>query len=89
MMWSACAWVYSTASRRSIPARRAWVRKSGVVSIRILWPSYATSTEGRKRLSRGSLEVQTSQWQPMVGTPTLVPDPSTVIWIGGAAIQVF
>ncbi len=30
------------------------------------------------RLSRGSLEVQTAQWQPMVGTPMDVPEPSTV-----------
>jgi hypothetical protein len=45
--------------------------------------------EGRKRLSRGSLEVQTAQWQPMVGTPTLVPEPSTVILRGGAGIQAF
>src|SRR5436190_23969731 len=36
--------------------------------------------DGRSRLSRGSGEVQTSQWQPMVGTPTLVPEPSTVIF---------
>ena len=34
-------------------------------------------------------EVQTSQWQPMVGTPTLVPEPSTVIFTGGAGIQAF
>ncbi len=40
--------------------------------------------EGRRRLSRGSAEVQTSQWQPMVGTPTLVPEPSTVIASGAA-----
>src|SRR5215472_5113915 len=35
--------------------------------------------EGRRRRSRGSSEVQTAQWQPMVGTPTLVPEPSTVM----------
>jgi hypothetical protein len=29
-------------------------------------------------LSRGSFEVQTEQWQPMVGTPIEVPEPSTV-----------
>src|SRR5947209_524499 len=36
--------------------------------------------EGRNRLSRGSSEVHTAQWQPMVGTPTLVPEPRTVIF---------
>src|SRR5208283_3781344 len=36
----------------------------------------------------GSVEVQTAQWQPSVGTPTLVPEPSTVIF-SGAAIQAF
>ncbi len=45
--------------------------------------------EGRKRLSRGSVEVHTAQWQPIVGTPTLVPEPSTVILRGGAGIQAF
>ena len=36
--------------------------------------------EGRSRVSRGSVEWQTSQEQPMVGTPELVPEPSTVIF---------
>ena len=44
--------------------------------------------EGRSRLSRGSVDVQTSQWQPMVGTPTLVPEPRTVIF-NGKAIPVY
>ncbi len=35
-------------------------------------------TKRRKRLSRGSLEVQTLQWQVRVGTPMEVPEPSTV-----------
>jgi len=34
-------------------------------------------------------DVQTAQWQPMVGTPTLVPEPNTVILRGGAGIQAF
>src|SRR5258706_8899916 len=38
--------------------------------------------DGLNLLSRGSLEVQTSQWQPMVGTPILVPEPSTVMRSG-------
>ena len=36
--------------------------------------------EGRSRLSRGSVEWQTAQEQPIVGTPELVPEPSTVIF---------
>jgi hypothetical protein len=34
--------------------------------------------EGRVLWSRGSLDVQTRQVQPMVGTPIEVPLPSTV-----------
>ena len=48
---------------------RAWCR-SGRCGRRS-----CTSTEGRRRLSRGSSDVQTAQWQPIVGTPTLVPEP--------------
>src|ERR1039458_8285942 len=47
------------------------------------------STEGRKGRSHCWVEVQTAQWQPMVGTPTLVPEPSTVIFRAGAGIQAF
>src|SRR5579862_3480662 len=43
--------------------------------------------EGRRRLSRGSVEEHTSQLQPMVGTPELVPDPSTVILMAGELIR--
>src|SRR5262249_44030199 len=74
-------------SRRCIPARRACVRKSGVVSITTLCPAYVTRIEGRRRLSRASAEVQTSHWQPMVGTPTLVPEPRTVIFSGKSGIR--
>src|ERR1700682_1978066 len=42
--------------------------------------------EGRSRRSRGSLEWHTAQWQPMVGTPTLVPEPSTVMLRESAGI---
>src|SRR5438876_3959560 len=53
-------------------------RKSGVVSMSTVLPSYSTSTEGRVRWSRGSEEWHTAQSQPMVGTPIDVPLPSTV-----------
>src|SRR5579885_2237658 len=33
--------------------------------------------------SRGSAEAHTAQEQPMVGTPALVPEPSTVMEIAG------
>src|ERR1051326_174282 len=42
--------------------------------------------EGRRRLSRGSSEVQTAQPQPIVGTPTLVPEPSTTMLSESAAM---
>jgi hypothetical protein len=42
-------------------------------------PPSRRRTEGRRRLSRGSLDVQTLQRQPIMGTPTLVPEPSTRI----------
>ena len=37
--------------------------------------------EARRRRSRGSLLVQTSHWQPICGTPMLVPVPRKVIFI--------
>ena len=42
--------------------------------------------EGRRRVSRGSVERQTSQVQPIVGTPELVPEPSTVIFRSHCAV---
>src|SRR5271169_4678661 len=41
-------------------------------------PAYSIITEGRVRRSCGSLEWQTTQSQPRVGTPMDVPLPSTV-----------
>src|SRR4030095_6913347 len=61
-----------------MPARNAWVRKSGVVSISTFCPPRDSRTEVRIRLSRGSLEVHTAQRQPIVGTPIEVPEPRTV-----------
>src|SRR3982751_5849875 len=45
--------------------------------------------EGRRRLSRSSVDVHTLQLQPMVGTPTLVPDPKTVIATSGIYCRFF
>src|ERR1700728_36456 len=41
-------------------------------------PAYSIITEGRVRRSWRSLELQTAQSQPSVGTPIDVPLPSTV-----------
>src|ERR1700735_2421610 len=41
-------------------------------------PAYSSMIEGRVRRSCGSLEWQTGQAQPSVGTPMDVPLPSTV-----------
>src|ERR1700733_10113481 len=68
------------ASSRRMPARSTWARKSGVVSTTMLWSRCLIRIDGRRRVSRGSVELQTSQEQPIVGTPELVPEPSTVIF---------
>src|ERR1700676_1742263 len=75
------------ASRRSRPTRRACWRKSGVVSMTMFCSARERSSEGRRRLSWGSLEVQTRQWQPREGTPMEVPEPRTVSFIGAAGID--
>ena len=41
-------------------------------------PSYSSMIEGRVRRSRGSVEWQTAQSHPSVGTPIEVPLPNTV-----------
>src|SRR5258706_10998823 len=41
-------------------------------------PPCTRSTEGRIRLSRGSVELHTRQWHVSVGTPMDVPEPNTV-----------
>ena len=51
-----------------------------------LRPFRASKIEGRRRLSCGSVELQTRQGQPSVGTPMEVPEPSTVIFSGALDI---
>src|SRR5271168_1800568 len=62
-----------------MPLASACSRKSGPVSIMTWWAleglGQTTAADGRKRRSRGSLEVQTRQSQPSVGTPIEVPLP--------------
>ena len=41
----------------------------------------------RKRLSRGSVDRQTAQVHPIIGTPELVPDPKKVICNSGTFTQ--
>src|SRR5258706_5693303 len=52
-------------------------------------PLRESSREGRRRLSWGSFEVQTRQWQASDGTPMDVPEPSTVTFMGAADIGKF
>ncbi len=54
------------------------MRISGVVSISRLPPGNDMSTLGRVRWFLGSLEVQTWQSQPIMGTPVDVPVPRKV-----------
>src|ERR1700722_12682545 len=61
----------------------AWKRKSGVVSITTLWALYERRMDGLVRLSRGSGDSHTAQWQASVGTPIDVPEPKTVNWREG------
>jgi hypothetical protein len=42
----------------------------------------------RRRLSRGSVDVQTSQEQPIMGTPPLVPVPRKVMVSPGKAVGI-
>src|SRR5688572_11216832 len=57
----------------------SWMRSSGGVSIRMrVPPSLSTYAPTRVRLSRGSVERQTSHRQPICGTPKLVPVPRKV-----------
>src|SRR5258707_6790715 len=66
------------ASRRVIFSRMACWRKSGVVLMTPVGPSYSNSREGRVRWACGSADVHTRQLHPIVGTPIDVPLPKTV-----------
>ena len=46
-----------------------------------VWPACSIKTETRRRLSRGSSEVQVSQSQAIDGTPVDVPVPRNVSFI--------
>jgi hypothetical protein len=74
-MWSAWAWVYTTASTRSTRRARHCTRSSGVVSTSTRVSPREMTTLVRVRVSHGSVPVQTAQWQPIIGTPVLVPVP--------------
>src|SRR5579863_1834662 len=58
-------------------------RNSGVVSTSTRDAPVEITTEGRVRLSRGSVLVHTSQWHPIIGMPALVPVPrkSSSTWL--------
>src|ERR1700761_7183044 len=50
-------------------------RNSGVASTSTRVGPYEINTEGRVRLSCGSVEEQTGQWHPIIGMPADVPVP--------------
>src|SRR5215207_10501002 len=77
-MWSACSWVYATASMLEKPPARSCRRSSGGVSIRMAAPASCTTAPLLVRLSLGSVERQTGQSQPIWGTPNDVPVPRKV-----------
>src|SRR5262245_12805888 len=89
-MWSAWLWVKRIESTRRTPWASAWARRSVDVSTRTLRTASAIGEpslpspisiriDGRVRRSRGSFERQTSQSQPIIGTPCDVPVPRSVI----------
>src|SRR5688500_2458687 len=66
--------------------RSAWARRSEDVSTRIAAPlASRTRIDGRDRLSRGSVDWQTAQAQPIIGTPIDVPVPRNVTSTGQQA----
>jgi hypothetical protein len=65
------------------PKRSAWARRSDEVSIRIVAPpARPIRIDGLVRLSRGSVDWQTAQVQPIIGTPMDVPVPRKVTSTG-------
>src|SRR4051812_27555190 len=85
-MWSAWPCVKRIPSTRRMSYRSAWARRSGPVSTNS-WPpsSVAMSTEVRSRRSFGSVDLQTAQSQPIIGTPCDVPVPRNVIFTANEA----
>src|SRR5690349_7676747 len=83
MRWSECEWVKRMKSRRGMGSRSSCRRRSGVVSIRKCCPSFSILTDCRRRLLRGSSDVQTAQRQPTTGTPVEVPVPRNVTMMNG------
>jgi hypothetical protein len=61
-----------------MPARNIWYLKSGPVSMTILRPCVSTITLLLSLRSIGSDDWQTTQSQPIIGTPLLVPVPRNV-----------
>jgi hypothetical protein len=78
-IWSACVWVYNTASIRCRFSRKACCRRSGPLSISSTSPLGVCSTaELRVRRLRRSDDVQVVQLHPMTGVPALEPHPRMV-----------
>src|SRR6185503_20708302 len=79
--------VINTASSRFKPNRKACWRKSEEVSTKTDWPACSMRIETRKRLSRGSFDVQVSQSQAIEGTPVDVPVPRNVSFMMKSKVQ--
>ena len=84
VMWSAWAWVNSTASIDGIAQSRSWPRRSGGVSTSRRAPvSLSITTPARVRRLRGSAGSHAPQsprpsGPPTIGTPAEPPQPRTV-----------
>ena len=81
-VWSLCSWVYKTASKRVMPARKTCWRKSGPVSMMKLFPPISICIETRSRLSRSSVDLHTAHPQAIIGIPCEVPVPKNVTLVG-------
>ena len=77
-VWSLWLWVIKIASKCRTSSRNICCRKSGPQSSEIVRLEVLIRIEVRKRLSRGSVDLQTWHWQPISGTPPDVPVPRNV-----------
>src|SRR5690606_28379812 len=83
--WSLCGCVNTIASSILTFARSIWQRKSGPESTARVVVADLTRMLERSLLSFLSFEVHTSQLQPIIGIPPLVPVPRYVMVSEGYA----
>ena len=77
-VWSLCSCVNNRASSEVIRSLSTCCLKSGPESMIILFPSTSRWIDALSLLSLKSKDLQTSQEQPITGTPCEVPEPNTV-----------